>query len=92
MSLYQGFVEARLPDSDLFALKAGRQEFNYGSAFILGPDSFFDGLSFDAVRLRVKPVEPLDRRPPGRRLCHPLLRRRRGEPGGCLCHLDLLRG
>ena len=59
VSLYQGFVEARLPDSDLLALKAGRQEFNYGSAFILGPDSSFQGLSFDAVRLRVNPVEPL---------------------------------
>lgn len=58
-SLYQGFVEAKIPGSDLLALKGGRQEFNYGSTFILGPDSFYDGLSFDAVRLRVKPVEPL---------------------------------
>ena len=58
-SLYQGFIEARIPGSDLLALKGGRQEFNYGSAFILGPDSFYDGLSFDAARLRVKPVEPL---------------------------------
>jgi hypothetical protein len=58
-SLYQGFVEAKLPGSDRLALKGGRQEFSYGSAFILGPDSFFDGLSFDAARLRVKPVEPL---------------------------------
>ncbi|MFZ3208118.1 MAG: alginate export family protein [Geobacteraceae bacterium] len=57
-SLYQGFVEAKLPGSALFALKGGRQEFSYGSAFILGPDSFYDGLSFDAARLRVKPVEP----------------------------------
>lgn len=58
-SLYQGFIEAKLPGSDLAALKVGRQEFNYGSAFVLGPDSFFDGLSFDAARLRVKPAEPL---------------------------------
>jgi hypothetical protein len=58
-SLYQGFVEAKLPGSELFALKGGRQEFSYGSTFILGPDSFYDGLSFDAARLRVKPVEPL---------------------------------
>lgn len=54
-SLYQGFAEARLPQSDRISLKAGRQDFCYGSAFILGPDSFFDGLSFDALRLRVKP-------------------------------------
>ena len=59
VSLYQGFVEARLPGSDILALKGGRQEFSYGSTFILGPDSFYDGLSFDAARLRVKPVDPL---------------------------------
>jgi hypothetical protein len=58
-SLYQGFIEARLPGSELFALKGGRQEFSYGSTFIIGPDSFFDGLTFDAARLRIKPVEPL---------------------------------
>ncbi len=59
VSLYQGFIEAKFPSSDLFALKGGRQEFSYGSAFILGSDSFYDGLSFDAARLRVKPVVPL---------------------------------
>lgn len=59
VSLYQGFVEAKFPGSDILALKGGRQEFSYGSTFILGPDSFYDGLSFDAARLRVKPVEPL---------------------------------
>jgi hypothetical protein len=59
-NLYQGFVEAKLPQGDgsgknLLALKAGRQEFNYGSGFILGTDSFFNGLTFDAGRLRVQP-------------------------------------
>ncbi len=60
-SLYQGFVEAKSPDKDLStgkswpALKAGRQEFVYGSSFVLGADSFFNGLTFDAVRLRVQP-------------------------------------
>lgn len=58
-NLYQGFVEAKLPGSDRLALKGGRQEFNYGSSFILGADSFYNGLSFDAVRLRVKPLEDL---------------------------------
>ena len=58
-SLYQGFIEVKIPGSDLLALKGGRQEFSYGSTFILGPDSFYDGLSFDALRLRVKPVELL---------------------------------
>lgn len=59
-NLYQGFVEAKLPQDDatgknLLALKVGRQEFNYGSGFILGADSFFDGLTFDAARLRIQP-------------------------------------
>ena len=58
-SLYQGYVEGRLPGSDVLSLKAGRQEFVYGSTFILGSDSFFKGLSFDAALLRVKPIEPL---------------------------------
>ena len=58
-SLYQGFIEATLPGSELLSLKGGRQEFSYGSSFIIGPDSFYDGLSFDAARLRIKPVELL---------------------------------
>ncbi|HEX8960957.1 MAG TPA: alginate export family protein, partial [Geobacteraceae bacterium] len=59
VSLYQGFIEIREPEKGRIALKGGRQEFSYGSAFILGPDSFYDGLSFDAARLRVRPVDPL---------------------------------
>ncbi len=59
-NLYQGFVETKLPQGDasgknLLALKAGRQEFNYGSGFILGADSFFNGLTFDGARLRIQP-------------------------------------
>lgn len=56
-SLYQGFVEVHPPQYGQISLKAGRQDFSYGSAFILGSDSFFDGLSFDALRLRVTPLE-----------------------------------
>ncbi len=58
-SLYQGFVEGKPPAMNQVALKLGRQDFSYGSTFILGPDSFYDGLSFDAARLRVQPIEPL---------------------------------
>lgn len=58
-SLYQGFVEARLPGSDRLSLKGGRQEFVYGSAFMLGADSFYNGLSFDAGRLRLQPLSAL---------------------------------
>lgn len=58
-SLYQGYLEAKLPDRDWLAIKGGRQEFSYGSAFILGSNSFFDGLVFDGGRLRIKPIDPL---------------------------------
>lgn len=57
-SLYQGFVEAKAPGVDMAALKGGRQEFIYGSTFILGSNSFYEGLVFDAARLRLKPAEP----------------------------------
>jgi hypothetical protein len=59
LNLYQGFVEARIPGQDTVALKVGRQEFIYGSAFIQGSDTAFDGLTFDAARLRVKPTKAL---------------------------------
>ena len=59
VSLYQGYVEGKLPGRDVAALKVGRQEFVYGSAFILGGNAFYQGLSFDAARLRVKPLDAL---------------------------------
>ncbi len=59
VSLYQGYVEGRIPAQDTLALKLGRQEFVYGSTFILGANSFFQGLTFDAARIRVKPVGAL---------------------------------
>jgi hypothetical protein len=58
-SLYQGFIEGKLPDKDVVALKVGRQELVYGSAFILGANAFYQGLTFDAVRLRVKPFDAM---------------------------------
>ena len=54
-SLYQGYVEAALPGGKGVSLKAGRQEFVYGSTFLLGADTFFDGLTFDAAKLTLKP-------------------------------------
>jgi len=59
ISLYQGFVEGKLPATDRVALKIGRQEFVYGSTFVLGANSFFQGLTFDAARLRIKPLDAL---------------------------------
>lgn len=60
VSLYQGFIEGRLPDSEVLSLKVGRQELVFGSAFILGSNSWFQGLTFDAARLRVKPIDALN--------------------------------
>jgi len=59
VSLYQGYLEAKLPNSDLLALKGGRQEFVYGSTFMLGADAFFNGLTYDGGRLRVRPTSTL---------------------------------
>ena len=58
-TLYQGFIEGRVPGSDVAALKVGRQELVYGSAFILGADAFYKGFTYDAARLRVKPLDSL---------------------------------
>ena len=43
-NLYQGFIEAKLPNRDWLALKVGRQEFSYGSGFMLSPNLFLAGL------------------------------------------------
>ncbi|NVN89979.1 MAG: alginate export family protein, partial [Desulfuromonadales bacterium] len=59
VSLYQGYMEGKLPGSDLLSLKIGRQELVYGCAFILGANGFFQGLTYDAARLRVKPSNAL---------------------------------
>jgi hypothetical protein len=59
VSLYQGYVEGKIPDKEWLALKVGRQDFAYGSSFILGANTFFQGLAFDAARLRVKPFDAL---------------------------------
>ena len=56
-SLYQGYVEGALPGVKGVSLKAGRQEFVYGSTFLLGADTFYDGLTFDAEKVSWKPTE-----------------------------------
>ncbi|WP_236685660.1 alginate export family protein [Geobacter pickeringii] len=59
VSLYQGFAELKCPKQEGTSFKAGRQELVYGSAFMLGSDTFYKGLSYDALRLRLSPVKPL---------------------------------
>ncbi|MFZ2224174.1 MAG: alginate export family protein [Candidatus Deferrimicrobium sp.] len=56
-SLYQGYAEGVLPGVKGVSLKAGRQEFVYGSTFLLGADTFYDGLTFDAGKVSWKPAE-----------------------------------
>jgi hypothetical protein len=47
-SLYQAYADlGRGP----LTMRAGRQEIVLGSGFLLGADSFYDGASFDAVRV-----------------------------------------
>jgi Alginate export len=55
-ALYQGYLEISSPETKRVKLKLGRQEFVYGSAFILGGNSFYNGLTYDGARLRMKPV------------------------------------
>ncbi|MBI5905330.1 MAG: alginate export family protein [Deltaproteobacteria bacterium] len=58
-SLYQGYVEGRIPAAKYVVFKTGRQELAYGGNFLLGADTFFDGLAFDATKLSWKPLEKL---------------------------------
>ena len=57
--LYQGYVEwgkvLNLPVS----LKAGRQEFLYGSAYFIGTNDFYNGLSWDGIKTSIRPFEKL---------------------------------
>ena len=90
-SLYQGFIEGKLPEKELLALKVGRQEFSYGSTFILGPNSFYDGLVFDSVRLRVRPANPLSIDFLGGPLWSSICLWSEGKPGRGVCNLQVLR-
>jgi hypothetical protein len=58
-TLYQGFVEGTVPGAKKLSVIAGRQEFVYGSGFLLGNDAFYDGLSFDALKATLKPVNEI---------------------------------
>lgn len=55
-TLYQGFVEGTVPGAKKLSVKGGRQEFVYGSGFLLGNDAFYDGLSIDALKATLKPA------------------------------------
>jgi hypothetical protein len=58
--LYQGYVEWEKIGGSSISLKAGRQEFLYGSAFLIGTNDFYNGLSWDGAKGSMKPFEPLN--------------------------------
>jgi hypothetical protein len=55
IDLYQGYVEWEKILGSPIALKAGRQDFSYGSNFFLGPNDFYNGLSWDGFKMNVNP-------------------------------------
>jgi len=57
--LYQGYVDWEKIGGASISLKAGRQEFLYGSAFFIGTNDFYNGLSWDGAKGSIKPFEPL---------------------------------
>jgi hypothetical protein len=55
LNLYQASLELADPDELPIRIKVGRQELTYGSAFSLGANDFYDGLTWDGVKLRYEP-------------------------------------
>lgn len=58
-NLYQGYLELSDPEHIPIELKIGRQELCYGSAFFLGPNDFYDGLTWDGGKIRILPRDDL---------------------------------
>ncbi len=57
--LYQGYIEwSKILDSPV-TLKAGRQEFLYGSAFFIGTNDFYNGLTWDGFKGSLNPFAGL---------------------------------
>jgi hypothetical protein len=57
--LYQGYIEWEKVLNLPVSLKAGRQEFLYGSAFLIGTNDFYNGLSWDGFKTSIRPFEKL---------------------------------
>jgi hypothetical protein len=57
--VYQAYLEGSLPGTPGLTAKVGRQELVYGSTFLLGADTFYDGQSWDAARLTLRPADRL---------------------------------
>ena len=57
--LYQGYIEWEKILGSPVSLKGGRQEFLYGSAFFIGTNDFYNGLSWDGFKTSISPSEKL---------------------------------
>jgi len=57
--LYQGYIQWEKVLGLPIGLKAGRQEFLYGSAFFIGTNDFYNGLSWDGLKASLNPFEKL---------------------------------
>ncbi len=57
--LYQGFINWEKILGSPFSIKAGRQEFLYGSAFFIGTNDFYNGLTWDGGKGTINPFEGL---------------------------------
>jgi hypothetical protein len=58
--LYQGYIQWEKILGLPISLKGGRQEFLYGSAFLIGTNDFYNGLTWDGFKTRISPIEQLD--------------------------------
>jgi len=56
LSVYQGYIEFPKLGQLPIDLRVGRQDFVYGSAFFLGNDDFYRGMTWDGARIRLKPL------------------------------------
>lgn len=54
-SLYQAYLELSQFASLPLDIKIGRQDFCYGSAFFLGNDDFYQGLTWDGLKIHLEP-------------------------------------
>lgn len=57
--LYQGYIEWEKILGSPVSLKGGRQEFLYGSAFFIGTNDFYNGLTWDGLKGSINPFEGL---------------------------------
>lgn len=48
--VYQGYMEAAHVGDSIFSVRIGRQEFAYGTEFLLGNQDFYDGQSMDGIK------------------------------------------